>query len=150
VKLSRYGSLFGQVIKTYCEANDLTSRIQLRPARQRRLSRRSPELESDTKRESLRLVEEGRDLKEVADARNLAESTVEGHLAYYVSQGRLDASRFLDMLRIPGIQQARDKAERPGISAIKEILGEGYSYREIRMALAHLEYKENREKKYVM
>jgi hypothetical protein len=67
-----------------------------------------------------------------------------------VSAGRLDASRFIDMLRVPTIQQARDNAERPGISAIKEILGDGYSYREIRMALAHLDYKENREKKYVM
>jgi hypothetical protein len=36
------------------------------------------------------------------------------------------------------------------MSAIKEILGEKYSYLEIRMALAHLDYKENREKKYVM
>jgi len=150
VKLARYGSLFSQVIKTYCEANDLTSRIQLRPPRQRRYNRQSVEQETDTKRESLRLFEEGRNLKEVADARNLAEGTVEGHLAYYVGQGRLDAAHFIDMMRVPTIQQARDKAERPGMNAIKEILGEGYSYLEIRMALAHLDYKENREKKYVM
>jgi ATP-dependent DNA helicase RecQ len=150
VKIARYGSLFGQIIRTYCEANDLTSRIQLRPARRRRLDRRYPEQETDTKRESLRLFEEGKSVREVADIRNLAESTIESHLAYYVSNGRLDASRFIDMLRVPAIQQARDDAERPGISAIKEILGDGFSYREIRMALAHLDYKENREKKYVM
>jgi hypothetical protein len=55
----------------------------------------------------------------------------------------------MDLLRVPAVQQARDAAERPGIGAIKEILGDDYSYREIRMALAHLEYKEKREEKYV-
>ncbi len=150
IKLARYGSLFGQVVWTYNEANDLTSRMQSRPPRERRFVRRSRELESETKRESLRLFEEGRNLKEVADSRNLAESTVENHLAYYVSQGRIDVSHFIDLVRIPAIQQARDKAERPGMNAIKEILGEKFSYREIRMALAHLDYKENREKKYAM
>lgn len=150
IKLARYGSLFGQVIKTYCEANDLTSRIQLRPARPQRPGRSTPEQENDTKRVSLKLFEEKQNVKDVADARNLSEGTVEGHLAYYVAQGRLNAAHFIDPMRIPAIQQARDQAERPGLGAIKEILGEGFSYREIRMALAHLDYKENREKKFAM
>jgi len=149
IKVEKYGRLFGQVITTYCEANDLTSRIQLRPAKKRRPERDRVERESDTKRESLRLLEEGRTLEEVAEQRNLAESTIEQHLAFFVSEGKLDAALFMDLLRVPAVQQARDAAERPGIGAIKEILGDAFSYREIRMALAHLEYKEKREEKYV-
>lgn len=149
IKVERYGKLFGEVIKTYCEDNDLTSRIQLRPAKRRRPERERVEQENETKRESLRLLQEGRSLEDVAEQRNLAESTIEQHLAFFVSQGKLDAGRFMDLLRVPAVQQARDAAERPGIGAIKEILGDDYSYREIRMALAHLEYKEKREEKYV-
>jgi ATP-dependent DNA helicase RecQ len=150
VKLERYGKLFGQVVTAYCQQKDLGSRMEKRPARpaRRRSERFRRETDSDTKRESLRLFEEGRSLEEVASARNLAESTVETHLAYFVAQGKLDAASFIDLLRVPAVQQARDQAERPGISAIKELLGDEFSYRDIRMALAHLEYKEDREKKY--
>ena len=149
VKLEKFGDLFGQVITSYCLANDLTSRIELRPAKRRRTNRMAVDRDNDSKRESMRLFEEGLSLQEVAQSRELAESTVEAHLSYYVSQGKLDASRFIDLMRVPAIQQARDKAERPGLSAIKEILGDSYSYREIRMAIAHLEYLEKREMKYV-
>lgn len=150
MKLERFGELFGQVISSFCLANDLTSRIELRPARRRRrINRMAAERDNDSKRESLRLFQEGLSLPEVAEARDLAESTVEAHLAYYVSQGKLEASHFIDLMRVPAIQQARDKAERPGLSAIKEILGEPFSYRDIRMALAHLDYLEKREEKYV-
>ncbi len=149
VKVERYGKLFGQVITTYCMAHDLTSRIELRPAKPRRNPRLTPERENDSKKESLRLFQEGRTLQEVAEARDLAESTVEAHLAYYVAQGKLEASHFIDLMRVPTVQQARDQAERSGLSAIKEILGDSFSYRDIRMALAHLEYLEKREEKFV-
>ncbi len=149
VKVEKFGDLFTQMITSYCLANDLTSRIELRPERQRRTNRLAVERDNDSKRESLRLFQEGLSLEDVAQVRELAESTVEAHLSYYVSQGKLEASRFIDLMRVPVIQQARDKAERPGLSAIKEILGDAYSYREIRMAIAHLDYLEKREEKYV-
>ena len=140
MKVEQYGKIFWKVVTEYCQCHDLTSRIQLRPAKRRRLER--PESETDTKRESLRMFQQGHSLEKIAELRDVAISTVENHLAYYVATGHLDAKRLMDPSKIKAVQQARDQAERPGLGAIKEILGEGYSYGDIRIALAHLDFAE--------
>ncbi len=141
VKLDRYGDIFAQVVMEYCKMHHLTSRIHLRAPKRQRAER--PEIENDTKRESFRLFQQGQSLDQIAELRQLAVSTIETHLAYYVAQGRIDVDRFMDTSKIQAIQKAKDQTEGPGIGRIKEALGDAYSYRDIRMALAYLEHSES-------
>ena len=89
-----------------------------------------------TKQVSFELYSNGKTVKEIAELRGMAESTIEGHLAHFVEQGLLEVSRFMDESRVAPIVKLANTLEKPGLGAIKEILGDAATYTEIRMALA--------------
>jgi ATP-dependent DNA helicase RecQ len=144
IKIEKYGKNFWEIVAAYCRDHKLNSRTHLKtPKRQRREKR---ERETDTKQQSLHLFMQGNSIKEIAEQRNFNATTIEGHLAYYVEQGKLPIGDVMDVSKIPTIQQAIEQfgpvetqnfASLP-LSPIKEQLGEGYAYGEIRMVIAHL------------
>ena len=66
--------------------------------------------------------------------------TIEGHLAFYVEKGKLKIDQLMNVSKIPAIQQAIEQSGGKMLTPIKELLGENYSYGEIRMVVAHLEF----------
>jgi len=96
----------------------------------------------ETQRLSLSLYNEGKTVREISKERNLKPMTIEGHLAGFVLTGELEATRLMDADRL---QSLKDKLEsidinRP-LSAIKEDIGDEYSYFEIRVAINYLLYR---------
>jgi hypothetical protein len=71
--------------------------------------------------------------------RGLVTSTIEGHLAHYVTLGELELEEILPAEKITVIKQAFDETDNIGLKAIKEQLGVEYSYGEIKLVLASLE-----------
>lgn len=140
VKLDKYGRTFCRVVTEYCKAGNLVSRIHLKSPKRKRLER--PERENDTKKESLRLFHEGLDLEKIADTRGFAVSTIESHLAFYVAQGLIEVNQFMDTSKIEAIQKAIEQVGGAAIAPVKEMLGEQYSYREIRMTMAFLQRRQ--------
>ncbi len=49
----------------------------------------------DSARETLTLFENGKSIEEIAEERNLTESTIAGHLARFAIEGTLDFHRFV-------------------------------------------------------
>ncbi len=144
IKIEKYERHFCEVVVAYCREHNLNSRIHLKtPKRQRRESR---ERETDTKQQSFDLFKQGHSIQEIADRRNFSPITIEGHLAFYVEHGKLSIDDVMDVSKIPAIQQCIEKFDTAGtknfaslqLAPIKEHLGEGYSYGEIRMVIAHL------------
>jgi hypothetical protein len=70
----------------------------------------------------------------------MSQITIEGHLAFYVQQGRLKIDQLMDTSKIPAIKQAMEQSNGKLLTPIKAILGDTYSYGEIRMVMAHLEF----------
>jgi ATP-dependent DNA helicase RecQ len=137
VKIEKYGKQFLSVITTYCEQHHLKSRIHLKsPKRQRR---ERPERETDTKQQSLELFLQGNSVAKISELRQLSPVTIEGHLAFYVQQGKLNIEQLMDVSKIPAIQQALDQVGGIALSPIKELLGDTYSFGEIKLAKAYLE-----------
>ena len=58
---------------------------------------------SDTKFISLELFEAGKSIEEIARLRTLARTTIEGHLAFHIGEGRVDISRVLAPEKIADI-----------------------------------------------
>jgi ATP-dependent DNA helicase RecQ len=144
LKIEKYGKHFWEVVASYCRERNLNSRIHLKtPKRQRKEKR---ERETDTKQQSFDLFKQGYSIKEIADRRDFNPTTIEGHLAFYVEQGKLSIGDVMDVSKIPAIQQCIEKFDRVEtqnfgslhLSPIKEQLGENYTYGEIRMVMAHL------------
>ena len=91
----------------------------------------------DTKDLSFTLYKEGKTIFEIAEARGFAITTIEGHLAHYVSLGMIPVSQFVDKEKFDVIIEASKKIEGENkLTPLKLELGDGYSYSEIRFTLA--------------
>lgn len=90
----------------------------------------------DTKEVSLRMYREGMPVKKIAEERGLTESTIYHHLAYYVAQGLLPMSDFVNGDKLQAIRTAIAKVGKDnGLSAIKNECPPDVSYGEIRIVL---------------
>ncbi len=136
VKIEKYGKRFLEVVVGYCHSRNLKSRIHLKTPK--RVRRDRPAKETDTKQHSFDLFRQGNTIAQIAEQRNLSPQTIEGHLAFYVQQGTLTIKQVMDISKIPAIQKALEQAGGIALAPVKELLGDDYSFGEIRMAMAHL------------
>lgn len=91
----------------------------------------------DTKEASYALYKEGKTTFEIANERGFALTTIEGHLAYYVSLGMIPVSQFVSDKKFREIIARSKTIEGENLlTPLKQALGDDYSYSEIRFALA--------------
>jgi hypothetical protein len=92
----------------------------------------------DTKKESYDRFVAGKTITEIAADRNMAETTIEGHLAYYVALNEISATAFVSQEKIDDIRTVIREINSTKLTEIKEKLGEEYSYSDIRFAIASI------------
>lgn len=91
----------------------------------------------DTKELSFVLYKEGKTIFEIAEARGFAITTIEGHLAHYVSLGMIPVSQFVAKEKFDVILEASKKIGGENkLTPLKLELGDNYSYSEIKFTLA--------------
>lgn len=90
--------------------------------------------------ETREMFDKGMSLEEIAEARGLVLSTIEGHIAQYVKTGAISIDRLVSVEKLAVIQKAFEETPEPTLSVIKEKLGDDYTYGEIRMVFNHLAY----------
>ena len=88
---------------------------------------------------SYNLYKEGRSLADIAIARELAHSTIEGHLSQYVAQGKISAKDLMDEEKLKNILTLINE-DTTGLGEVKAKLGEEYSFGDVRMAMAHYKF----------
>ncbi|MBS1519949.1 MAG: DNA helicase RecQ [Bacteroidetes bacterium] len=147
IKLARYGREFLVPVKDYCSKNGLTSRIKQKSAK--RVQKAGHERtnnrlrSSDTKIETFTLYRSGKTIQEIATERGLAATTVEGHLSYFVQTGEIDVLEFVKEEKIPAIKDAVESYGYERLSPLKEVLGDDYSYGEIRAVIGWMNRNTN-------
>jgi uncharacterized protein YpbB len=107
----------------------------------------NPSPKADTKQLTLDLFNKGLTIAQVAAERGLAVSTIEGHLAYFVEQGRLEIGAVVADRKRQAIEQNAAVREGGSLKALKTALGAEYAYGEIKLVLAHLKHIRNSEAK---
>ncbi len=90
----------------------------------------------DSQKFSFDLFRQGMGIEEIAKTRNLVSSTIAGHLAQYVASGELKLEDLVPEQKIQDIREAIAELNTASTKSIREKLGEGYSYGEIRLVLA--------------
>jgi hypothetical protein len=93
----------------------------------------------DTKQISYELFKSGKSIPEIAQERNFAASTIEGHLAHYVGLGELGINQFVEPEKVKVIVSYIEKNHTNQINEIRTAIGESYSYSEIRFVIKYLE-----------
>jgi ATP-dependent DNA helicase RecQ len=135
VKIERYGNRFWEVIADYCAEHGLSTRIHLKAEKARR---ERSERDSETKRQTLELFKDGYEIERIAVVRDLAVSTIETHLAYYVEHGKIGLDQLMDHEDIQRIKRAIQRSDTDMVSVIRQSLNDEYSYGQIRLVIADL------------
>ncbi len=140
VKLARYGRNFLKPLIKYCRENGLASRMAQKPDRQERRSNkersRPAGKTSDTALLSFNLYRSGKSVKEIAEERELSTNTIEGHLSFYIYTGVLPLTDIVTPQKRDKIKDAVESYGAEKLSPIKEVLGDEYSYGEIKAVMA--------------
>jgi ATP-dependent DNA helicase RecQ len=140
LKFDKYGNDFLGEIRSYCKRNNLESRIHLKsPKRERKQRTKRDASGKDTYQISLEMFRGGMTIPEIARERGVANSTVENHLARFITSGKIGVDELVPVEKIETIRNAVVRfSESEALSPIKEFLGEGYSYGEIRAVIASM------------
>jgi ATP-dependent DNA helicase RecQ len=119
-KLQQYGNSFISEIRAFCQEQSLPSALP-----------------SSTQMKTLQFYQQGLSLIEIANTRNLSNNTIVEHLVELIE---LKQPIDLDILVTPdkqaAILQEFDRNGDQPLKVVKEILGEDYSYDEIKFARA--------------
>lgn len=126
-KLQKYGLEFIQAIRTFCEANPEREPVQATTVSAPKKS--AKKAITDSHLETHKLHQENLSIDEIAEARELAISTVEGHLLQCAQQGmEVNFSSLIPSEYLPLLEQAVEEAGRDRLKPIKELLPEEVSY----------------------
>jgi ATP-dependent DNA helicase RecQ len=134
IKLARYGREFLSLVTEYCAGKGLSSRMGQKAAKRERKPRK--ERVPDTARVSFTLFKQGQSIAEIAHERGLSPTTIEGHLSNFIQTGELDVLTFVKEDKIPAIKDAVEKYGNERLAPLKEILGDDYTYGEIKAVVA--------------
>ncbi|MCK4553764.1 RecQ family ATP-dependent DNA helicase, partial [Candidatus Parcubacteria bacterium] len=132
-KLAGFGKVFINTISKYANERNLSE--QAVPVRRTKIQR-TVKREGSTYEETKKYFLQKLPIEKVAEKRGLAPSTIAGHLEKLIAAGeKLD----IDYLKPPAerfeiIKKAFQKSGELNLSPVREILGEEYSYDELRLA----------------
>jgi ATP-dependent DNA helicase RecQ len=137
IKTKKYGGQFLAAIKNFCAAHQLGSKIHLKS--QKVVRKISEERDTSTKQLTLKLFREGLTVDQIAKKRNLTSSTIENHVAFYIQLKKLSIFELVDQSKIDPIQKAIETLGYKTLTPLKLVLGDDYSFSEIRYVVAHLQ-----------
>ncbi|MDB5142236.1 MAG: recQ [Mucilaginibacter sp.] len=147
VKLARYGREFLIPVKNYCIKHSLSSRIKQKSPKRERKTRgertTTTRRGNDTRVETFTLYRSGKSVAEIAAERSLSPITIESHLSYFVQTGEMDILELVKQEKIPAIQDAVESYGHERLAPLKEILGEDYSYGEIKAVIGWMNRENN-------
>ncbi|MFI5136762.1 MAG: helix-turn-helix domain-containing protein [Sphingobacteriales bacterium] len=127
-------------VKAYCAKNGLSSKIKQKiPKRERKAKTErsgNGNKSSDTAFDSFTLYKSGITIAGIAEARGLAVSTIEGHLSFYIYTGAIELSELVVEEKQQPIKDVVESYGAEKLGPLKEVLGEDYSYGEIRAVIA--------------
>lgn len=135
-KAKQYGQAFLKLINNYCDEHDLISSIHEKNPKRQRKEKTPNETKEDSKTLTYNLHKEGNSIAEIAALRNLAVSTIEQHLVYFIGRGLISVHELVKTEKIVLIEPLLETVEGNSITPIKQQLGDAVSFGEIRMVLA--------------
>ncbi|MBM4054347.1 MAG: DNA helicase RecQ [Planctomycetes bacterium] len=137
LKLRKYGALFLKEISDYCRQYAIAPKQEIfgKQAFAEKQTR------APTIYTTLELCKNNLSLLEIARKRGLATSTISTHLEKLILAGEnVSLDKFVDPGKRQHIRAAIEKSGMEALSPVKEALGEGYSYDEIKLVRAEMMY----------
>lgn len=105
----------------------------------------SKEPKISSRQQSYDMYREGKKLEDIAALRNMAVSTIEGHLAYYVGTGEIDIYSLVPEEKVKKISEYFMNAENNHLGPAKTALGNEYSWGDLRYVQAYISNETRKE-----
>ena len=137
VKLEKYGEPFLEQVVEYCTTKGIKSQMDKKQKKRKKKSN----LKTPTMLESIRLLREGNTPGKIAEKRDLAISTVEGHLNDGILEGLVDILEVMPQELVDEITPVIMENTIPGLKPVKEKLREDITYGQIRAVYNSLQHK---------
>ena len=139
-KAEKYGEDIIEAVQNYCNQHELETNMDeiKRTAKKEQKEKAAKPLNANTKNITLSLFKEGKSVAEIANHRNLAISTIIGHLGYYVASGEIEIDALVNKEKQALIKNAADKLGEVSHKTLFENLPGGITYNDIRIVLASL------------
>ncbi len=134
-KSERFGEEILNIIVPFCKNRNIepvivTSAIEKKPKK----------IKPDTRKTSYDLFKEGWTIEQIAAERNLGISTIENHLAYYVSTGEIPVGQFVSQGMTDLIIEHLEETEDLKLGPVKIALGEKVTWSDIHFVQSHLKF----------
>ena len=135
-KATQFGDEILSVISEYCKENNIVQSFSDDNATEILTKIEKP----NSKQASFDLLKAGKTIAEIAAEREMAVSTIEGHLAHFISTGELNIHQFVKPEKTELISAYFTKTRNPLLGPAKIALGDDVSYAELRFVLNHLKF----------
>ena len=134
-KLRRYGDAFLHEIVDYCKLHN----IEPKSLRHNRPESLIKQPKTSTVQTTLDLYKERLPIREIAQKRGMAVSTIASHLEKLILDGEdISVDSLVEPKKQQHIKQALEELGMQTLSPVKEKLGDRYSYEEIRLVRAKM------------
>ncbi|MBL0356477.1 MAG: helix-turn-helix domain-containing protein [Chitinophagaceae bacterium] len=146
-KADKYGEEIIEMVQAYCNQHNLETNIELKstsPKRQRKEPSEKKTEKIPSAVLSARLHKEGKTIAEIAKERNLAASTIEGHLTAYIQTGEIKVDAFADETTVKIITEYISSNPEKSHSEIRAMLNNEYSFAQVRAVANHLLWLQNK------
>ena len=136
-KIEKYGEIILPSIVDYCIKNNLTTKIAEKKPKKQSTPKKEKTYEAGTFTTTYQMFKAGNSIEEIAKTRSLSLNTIQNHLVNFVEVGKIKPGELMDINKIePIISIAKNQAIQ-SLKAIKEELGDDFSYFEINIAVAY-------------
>jgi uncharacterized protein YpbB len=130
IRVQKYGKEIIEIIKDHCANNT----IELKEDTQEKIG---PKKEN-TKDVSLKLFKTGMSISEIAKERNFVETTIQGHLAYFVPTGEIKITDLMPEEKYVELKKIMKKATFDNLTDLKNKIDEKFTYNEMRLVAKEL------------
>ncbi len=140
--IEKYGEELVKLVLAYRKKHGIEKVVLPKPEKlpEESTSAKDAAPHSDTKQTSFNMFNNGLTIARIAQERGLVQSTIEGHLSFFVEKGELDINKLLSPEKQQAIEKELDRDHNNSLSEVKNALGDDYSYGEIKMILAYQKY----------
>ena len=124
VRLKRYGKEIIEIIQSYCIANNIEMKED------------TPELikpKTNTKLLSLQAFQDGKNIQQIAQERELTSNTIFGHLASFIPTGEVQITDLMPVEKFEAAKKIIEESEFETLTDLKQIAGDEYTYSELRL-----------------
>ncbi len=134
-KLEKYGTGLLKIISDYCAKENITPPV-FEPAP----PKAAKQPKKPTRQITLEMWQSGISMEEIATQRQLALSTIEGHMARFVASGEVEVEKLIPPEKLQTLSDYFLSTKNPSLTEAKNHLGEQCTYGELRLVLAHLRH----------